>query len=163
MYIVYLFPWQPKTLCFKWKPDRSSYSNNHSTHFLCNQEWRIALHYTTRRLERKQPLWHGEFWFINCFSGVTPTQGQDLPIDCQPQIHLSADRDERSSCQLRVCMVNILNPQPFLILKTELTLLYCITLYCIVLYCIVLYCIGEVVIAAQCTATFLTSIVLPRI
>ena len=34
---------------------------------------------------------------------------------------------------------------------------------CIVLYCIVLYCIDGVVIAAQCTATFLRSIVLPRI
>ena len=30
-------------------------------------------------------------------------------------------------------------------------------------YCIVLYCIDGVVIAAQCTATFQRSIVLPRI
>ena len=36
-------------------------------------------------------------------------------------------------------------------------------LYCIVLYCIVLYCIEGVVIAAQCTAAFLRSIVIPRI
>jgi hypothetical protein len=41
--------------------------------------------------------------------------------------------------------------------------LYCIVLYCIVLYCIVLYCIEGVVITAQCTVTFLRSIVLPRI
>ena len=33
----------------------------------------------------------------------------------------------------------------------------------LVLYCIVLYCFEGVVIAAQCTATFLRSIVLPRI
>ena len=32
-----------------------------------------------------------------------------------------------------------------------------------ILYCIVLYCIEGVVIAAQCTATFSRSIVLPQI